>query len=163
MESKQCLSTPHPRPLDSIPIQIPSRLGPGEFGGGLVNVAEPFQNFQDAMAGAVGLRASIENLLAWGVAHLPGSDAGDQVLREAVEMATQVQKKMVSLFFSSAIRNQELTTQRVASTVPKLVRKQWTKKQKWHFHSSPIYEDALIKQLFFLKSVSTRTRMWTWA
>ncbi len=99
MESKQCLSTPHPRPLDSIPTQIPSRLGPGELGGGLVNVAEPFQNFQDAMAGAVGLRASIENLLAWGVAHLPGSDAGDQVLREAVEMATQVQMKMFSLFF----------------------------------------------------------------
>ena len=100
----------------SIPTQIPSRLGPGELGGGLVNVAEPFQNFQDAMAGAVGLRASIEDLLAWGVAHLPGSDAGDEVLREAVEMATQVQREHGFPFFSSGIRDQELTTQRVSST-----------------------------------------------
>ena len=47
------------------------------------------------MAGAVGLKASIKELLAWGVAHIPNNGKalnGSQELAEAIRVATQVER-----------------------------------------------------------------------
>lgn len=56
--------------------------------------------FQSAVAGAVGLKASIKELLAWGVAHIPNNGKalnGSEELAEAIRVATQVERGKIIL------------------------------------------------------------------
>ncbi len=50
----------------------------------------PFMDFQDALAGSVGLRGNIVELLNWGILHLPSTQVDDPELEEAITFATQV-------------------------------------------------------------------------